>query len=150
MELRRLLLLALNSSLLASPLPALAALGGPPETSQASRPVFAANVASTVTPFTMHESLMPSGTVVREYVAAGGIVFAVSWEGPVQPDLRQFLGPYFQQYLQAASVSRTGRGSLTVNRPGLVAQSVGRMRAFSGKAWVPQFVPQGVSVEQLQ
>ncbi|MGE8332021.1 MAG: DUF2844 domain-containing protein, partial [Paraburkholderia nemoris] len=42
-------------------------------------------VAQTVTTqsaYSVHLMTMPSGTLVREYVARNGIVFGVAWEGP--------------------------------------------------------------------
>ena len=147
-----------------SPL-AQAALGGAPEdfsppATPASREASVARVSGTTdtagttttaaaAPFTMQEHSLPSGTVVRQYVA-NGKVFAVSWQGPSMPDLRRLLGDdYFTQYRQAAAASRSGRGHLHVQDPGLVVQSSGHMRAFSGKAYVPQLLPKGVDLEQL-
>src|SRR5580704_12348400 len=43
-----------------------------------------------------------TGTVVREYASPTGTVFAVAWQGPWLPDMRQLLGSYFEQYAQAA------------------------------------------------
>ena len=56
----------------------------------------------------------PSGTTVREYVSSNGTVFAVAWQGPWLPDLRQMLGPYFDDYqraLQSTTGKRRARGS---------------------------------------
>ena len=139
-------------------LPAQATLGGAPErfTTTSSTSIeggaqFLADTTSSVAPFTVQESVMDSGTIVREYVAPSGIVFAVVWQGPSMPDLRRLLGDtYFAQYQQAADVSRTGRGSLIVNRPALMVQSVGHLRAFSGKAFVPKLLPRGVTVDQIR
>ena len=47
---------------------------------------------TSVAGYSVQEIQLPSGTVVREYVSSGGKVFAVSWRGPVIPDLRQTLG----------------------------------------------------------
>jgi len=54
----------------------------------------------------VHEITTSYGTVVREYVSPGDKVFAVSWRGPVIPELRQMLGNYYAQYEQAASAPR--------------------------------------------
>src|SRR5262249_22573807 len=43
--------------------------------------------------FDVHQMQSANGTTVREYVSTTGQVFAVSWEGPWMPDLRQMLGP---------------------------------------------------------
>src|SRR5258708_36464889 len=41
--------------------------------------------------YRVHEIQLPSGTVLREFAAIGGNVFAVAWSGPAIPDLRQAL-----------------------------------------------------------
>ena len=99
--------------------------------------------------FTMHELQVPSGTLMREYVAPGGVVFGVAWEGPTMPDLRQLLGTNFDAYV-AAVAARRARGPVSVELPGLVVQSSGRQRAFVGRAYVPQSVPTGVSAEDVR
>jgi hypothetical protein len=100
--------------------------------------------------FAIHELHLPSGTVVREYVSPAGMVFAVSWQGPVLPDLQQVLGRYFEQYVQAAQTQDGAAGSRATQQPGLVVQTGGHMRAFFGKAYVPQMLPRGVLSEEIQ
>jgi hypothetical protein len=100
--------------------------------------------------YTMHELQVPSGTTVREYVGATGMVFAVAWQGPAMPDLRQLLGPQFEQYVAAMAARRNVRGPVSIQLPGLVVQSGGRMRAFAGKAFVPESLPQGVSANDVR
>jgi hypothetical protein len=80
-------------------------------------------------------------------------VFAVAWQGRWQPDLRQVLGPYFAQYLEAASAARgkrARRGPLSIQQAGFVAELGGQPRAFVGRAYLPQLVPQGVDTERLR
>jgi hypothetical protein len=100
--------------------------------------------------FTVHELKVPSGTAVREYVAPTGLVFAVTWGGPSMPDLRQVLGTYFDRYVEAAAARRFRRGSLLLQLPGLTVQSTGHMRAFAGKAYLPEAIPPGVTPEDIQ
>ena len=102
--------------------------------------------------YTVHALTLSSGTVVREFVATsgGGQVFAVAWHGPFMPDLKQLLGDSFGSFVEAAGRPGTGRGAVTVNRPGLVIHSGGRMRAFSGFAYLPSQLPEGVQVENLR
>jgi len=103
--------------------------------------------------YTVHEIQVADGTVVREYASPEGKVFAVAWHGPWPPDMRQLLGNYFEQYVQAAkaqSAARMGRRPLMIEQPGLVVQHGGHPRAFSGKAYVPEMLPQGVRAEDLQ
>ncbi len=103
--------------------------------------------------YTVHEIDSASGTAVREYVSASGKVFAVAWQGPWPPDMRQILAAYFDPYKQALQVqanSRAGRRPLLIQQPGLVVQAGGHMRSFAGRAYVPTMLPQGVSVEEIR
>jgi len=100
--------------------------------------------------YDLHEIQAPFGTVVREYVSpASKKVFAVTWQGPRIPNLRQLLGAYFDQFARAAQ-ARRGHGPLNVQLPGLVVQSAGHQRAFAGRAYLPQELPQGVRAEELR
>jgi Protein of unknown function (DUF2844) len=100
--------------------------------------------------FTVHEIAAPSGTVVKEFVSPAGKVFAVAWNGPFMPDLRQTLGRYFNVY-QTGPRSRTMRRRLVqVNASDLVVVSGGRPRAFVGQAYVPSLMPAGVTAEQIK
>ncbi len=98
--------------------------------------------------FTVHEIQLPSGGVVKEYVSPAGMVFAVAWEGPSLPDLRQILGRYFEQYSESARTR--GAGSRLTQDAGLVVQSGGHMRAFYGRAYVPQMLPRGVPAAEIR
>lgn len=130
--------------------PAVAALGGDASSAQADQLSMKASARSTATGrFTVHELQAPSGTTVREFASPAGKVFAVTWQGPWVPDLRQILGDYFEPYVQAAQAKRAGRGPLEIRSGGLVAQSGGRMRAFAGRAYVPELMPADVSADDL-
>jgi hypothetical protein len=92
--------------------------------------------------------------MVREYVNPSGTVFAVAWDGPWIPDLRQVLGDHFDRY-QAAMQSRqhgarTGRGGVVIDEPGLVVQMSGHPRAFTGRAYLPALLPAGVQLESIR
>ena len=100
--------------------------------------------------YTIHEIQTPAGTTVREYVSRQGMVFAVAWQGPLMPDLRQALGQYFDRYAAAASARRPGRRPVAVRESDLVVQSGGRMRSFYGRAYLPKLVPEAVTLEELQ
>jgi len=99
--------------------------------------------------YSVHEIQAPTGSVVREFVSPAGKVFAVAWEGPVLPDLQQVLGPYFDRLAQARN-NRNGRGPLVIHEPGLVVHSGGHMRAFVGRAYLPDLLPAGVEVESIR
>ena len=103
--------------------------------------------------YTVHEMQSSSGTAVREYVSSTGTVFAVAWQGPWLPDLRQLLGPYFDDYqraLQTASAGRKARGPLTISLPDLTVQITGHPRAFAGRAFVPRLMPLRVQAEAIR
>jgi hypothetical protein len=131
--------------------PAFAALGGDATSVQADLVRMKGALRTTSsTAFTVHEITTSYGTVVREYLTPGDKVFAVSWRGPVIPDLRQMLGTYYGQYEQAASTPHVGgHRHLAIEQPGLVVQSNGRMRAFSGRAWAPDLLPQNFSANDI-
>ncbi len=92
--------------------------------------------------YTVHLITLPSGTVVREYVASNGIVFGVAWEGPTLPNLKATLGKAFDQYVAATASRRAG--PLVVSNDVLVVFSAGHLRAFAGYAYLPQALPPGV------
>jgi uncharacterized protein DUF2844 len=103
--------------------------------------------------FTVHQIQASTGVAVNEYASPAGRVFAVTWQGPFHPDLQQLLGTYFDQYSQAVQAQRAqrrGRGPVLVQLPGLVVQISGHPRSFRGKAYVPQMLPTGMRVEDIQ
>ncbi len=100
--------------------------------------------------FTTHEILADSGTLVREFIAVPGVVFAVLWKGPIMPDLEQLLGNYFTDYQTAVESGRVRRAPVLVQQPGIVIRSEGHMRAFSGRAYLPQQIPSEISLEDIQ
>lgn len=132
-------------------LPALATLGEDVTTVESDRAQMKAQVRATaVAGYTVKEIQTPTQTTVREYVSAAGKVFAVTWQGPLLPDFKQMLGRYFEQYRNNASSPRVGRRQLTINGSDLVVSSHGRMRAFSGFAYVPSLLPPNFSPDELK
>jgi hypothetical protein len=130
---------------------ACAALGEPESSVDGDVQHFKASIKSTLrTSYRVHEIQLPSGTVLREYAAAGGNVFAVAWNGPAIPDLRQALARYFDVYLTAARANPRGRHLLQIEQSGFVMQSSGHMRAFSGRAYLPQALPPGTSMDEIR
>jgi hypothetical protein len=133
---------------------AFAALGEPASSVQADQAHMQGTLRTTQTQaYTIHEIRAATGTIVREYVSSSGRVFAVAWQGPWPPDMRQILGPYFEQYQQAVQAetnSRAGRGPLRIEQPGFVVHAGGHMRSFSGHAYIPDMLPQGVGAEELR
>jgi hypothetical protein len=134
--------------------PAWAALGGDAASIQADQ-IHMQGTRRTIAAesHTVHEIQAATGTVVREYISADGKVFAVAWHGPWLPDMRQILGTYFEQYAQAVrsqSSGRMGRRPVMIEQPGLVVQIGGHIRAFAGRAYIPEMLPSGVRVEDIQ
>ena len=131
--------------------PAFAALGEP-EASAAddARQLKASIKATGRATYRVHEIQLPSGTVVREFATVGGTVFAIAWSGPAMPDLRQTLGRYFDGYVAAARAQPGSRHHFQIRQSALVVQSSGRMRAFSGRAYLPQAVPAGTSLDEIR
>jgi hypothetical protein len=101
--------------------------------------------------FQINETTLPSGTLVREYISAKGVVFAVSWNGPFLPDLQILLGAHFKTMVdEAASVPKAGHSQLRVNRPEVSIFSGGHMRAYEGRAWVASEFPDGFTLQDIQ
>jgi len=100
--------------------------------------------------YDVHEMIAGDGTTVRAYVEPGGRVFAVTWSGRVQPDLRVVLGPYYAQFLQAAHAPHPSHHVLTLTTPDLVLSVVKLPRGFAGHAHLPSLVPAGTAVDALR
>ena len=131
--------------------PTQAALGGNENSIAADQTQMnATQHTSTASQYSLHELQEASGTVVREYVSSQGRVFAISWKGPVLPDLQQLMGSSFGDYAAAVNSKAAGGGPLQIKLPGLVVQSGGRMRAFVGYAYIPQLMPAGVAIDDIQ
>ena len=101
--------------------------------------------------YTVHEISTPTATVIREYVGADGMVFAVSWHGPFNPDLRQMFGTYYAEYVKAAAplVGRDRRHS-RVETASLVVERSGRMRGYYGRAYLPQRLPANLTANEIE
>ncbi|MGO8796607.1 MAG: DUF2844 domain-containing protein [Candidatus Sulfotelmatobacter sp.] len=141
-------------TLLIAALPARAALGGDVASIQADQVHMQGTRQTTVAQsYTVHEIQAASGITVREYVSPAGQVFAVVWQGPFLPDLRQLLGKYFDEYVEGQrvqNVSRIGRRPLQIEQPGLVVQSGGHPRSFEGRAYIPELLPAGVGLDAIR
>src|SRR5271163_5209230 len=69
--------------------------------------------------YRVHEIQMPSGTVLREFVSLDGHVFAVAWNGPYMPNLRQALGRYFESFVDGAKLNHGDHKHIQVQQPDL-------------------------------
>jgi len=136
--------------------PAWAALGNSPSnfgTPTTQTRLAARSLAATASDnvYTVSQSTLDSGTVVREYVDANGVVFAVSWTGPTLPDLRTLLGDKFTVMTSnAAKRPKAGHSQLAVDQSDVVIVSNGHMRAFAGQAWIPSALPAGFDTSTIE
>lgn len=130
------------------------ALGGDVTSVEADRAKMEATMQTTSRQlYTVHEMHTANNVTVREFVSPAGKVFGVAWEGASRPDMKQLLGVYFDQYTQAVQkqeTKRVGRAPLLIQHTGFVMQMTGHMRAFTGRAYIPQLVPAGVQIEELR
>jgi len=132
--------------------PAWAALGGDAASVQADLLRMKGELHSSSSgSVTVHEITADHGMVVRQYLTPGGKVFAVSWRGPVNPDLHQLFGTYYGQFEQAAATApHTDLRHLTIEQPGLVVHASGRLRALFGRAWIPGLLPKDFSAADIE
>ena len=100
--------------------------------------------------FRLHEMQLPSGTVLRQYATPDGLVFAVTWSGPTMPDLRQTLGRYFDSYVAGAKANGAKHRQLQIHSADLIVHAGGRMRSFTGVAYLAKSMPAGVTVQDLR
>jgi hypothetical protein len=139
--------LAFSVLLLACPVAGRAALGGAPEQFENAAPGVSATFADYVT----RDTTLATGTRVREYVSAKGIVFAVTWEGPFLPDLKALLGKYFASMVNdAGRMPKAGRSRIAMTGSEVVINSGGHMRAFEGSAWLPAAFPPGFTADDVR
>jgi hypothetical protein len=113
----------------------------------------AAAPASGTAPYTVRQTTLATGTVVREYLTSDGTTFGVAWNGPRLPDLSALLGSYFPQYVATTKANRqAGRfhGPGMVTQQGLIVRSGGHMGSFFGEAWLPQALPAGVAASVIK
>ena len=147
---RALLVLAIANPLMAGS--AYAGLGGDAASALADGTELHGAVHSVSLPlYDVEEITADTGMRVREYVNRNGVVFAVSWSGPVLPDLQRLLGTHYVEYTTAlAALNHPGlRRSVRVALPGLIVESGGHLRAYAGRARLPALIPAGVSAADL-
>jgi hypothetical protein len=101
-----------------------------------------ASAASPLAGATLFTQQRLSGVTLRQYVNPAGLVFAVAWEGPVLPDFRSLLGAYFPRYTEAL---RQQNRHVHILSSDLIVDAGGMMRAFSGHAYLPAYLPPTLS-----
>ena len=149
------------------PLTSHAVLGGAPAagssapmslraTQQAASSTASASSASTSTPiystaaYSVYESHDADGIAVREYVLPDNVVFAVTWQGPVRPDMNALLGSYFPNFVSAGEERLRGTGALIQHNGELQIESAGRPGHFFGTASLPRLMPADLRANNLQ
>ena len=101
--------------------------------------------------YSVHETMLPSGTRVRQYVSNSNVVFAVTWDGPFLPDFRQLLGLHFETMVaRQARQSNAGHRSFNHEEGDLVIESGGHQRSFAGRAYLKSAIPSGVTAQEIQ
>jgi hypothetical protein len=101
--------------------------------------------------YTMHETILPTGTRVRQYVSKAGTVFAITWSWPFMPDLRQLMGTHFDTMIARQAQNRhAGKRVYSQHDPDLVIESGGRPRHFVGRAYLPAALPSGVTGRDIK
>lgn len=102
--------------------------------------------------YTVHDVQRPDGSLIREYVAPSGLVFAVSWNTLYKPNLSTLLGASFPSYANAAQTAGQRGGiqrQFRVADADLVVQSTGHLHVFAGHAYLHSQLPQGVTPQTL-
>jgi len=100
--------------------------------------------------YAVHEMQTPAGHVIREFASPTGTVFGVTWQGPSKPDLKQLLGTHFDELQPTAKAGVIRRGPIVIHQPNLVFEMSGHMRAFAGRAYIPQLVPEEVQADAIR
>ena len=131
-----------------------AALGGAPNPAAAGNSATAAKsfkASPSPTGYTIKAVTLENGTAVQEFVGTDGVVFAVTWKGAFQPNLKELLGSHFTTMTNAAqSRPMAGNSQLSVSANDVVILSSGHMRSVSGRAWIPSLLPSGVTPDDIQ
>jgi hypothetical protein len=124
-----------------------ATLGGDATSVSANeRALGAVRTTVTLTVGTRHDLALPSGGMVHEYVSPSGVVYAVTWQGPTAPNLRELLGARFEDLARA--LPQSGHHAVILSLDDFQVRSWSHRRSFGGRAWVPSLVPPGVRVEE--
>jgi hypothetical protein len=121
--------------------------------SASGSPAAGSQPASAVTataPYTMRQSVDANGVTIREYLLPANVVFAVTWQGPIRPNMRALLGSYFTNYVAAGQTGVRGSGPLIEGNDDFRIESAGRLGNFSGMAWLPRLLPAGVRPGDLE
>ncbi|HET6490543.1 MAG TPA: DUF2844 domain-containing protein [Syntrophales bacterium] len=130
-----------------------AALGEPVDSIESDRESLTAvrGAMTTHRDYTVHE-IKTDSTLIREYVSPAGIVFAIAWNGVAYPDLTELLGSYAGEYQDALRQTPRikGRRQLQVKTNRVVVEKWGHIRDLKGRAYAPDLIPPGVSIDAIK
>ncbi|CAH2892354.1 MAG: Transposase, ISSod13 [uncultured Paraburkholderia sp.] len=126
------------------PLSSYAALGGAP-VAAASLPLALRAAAPPVstTAYSVRQTVDANGVTIREYLLPANVVFAVSWDGPVRPNMRALLGSYFTNYVAAGQNGVRSSGPLIEGNDDFRIESAGRLLVEPPTFNEPRFAPVG-------
>lgn len=130
-----------------------AGLGGDPASVEADAAALGGTVQVTaLANYRILEIAGRDGSRVREFVDAGGRVFAAAWRSPGPPDLGRLLGARYPSYVDAVSrLEHPGlRRELRIADADWVVESGGHLRAYAGRAYLPGWLPAGTSAAELR
>lgn len=102
--------------------------------------------------YAVHELQGTDGSRVTQYVARNGLIFGVRWHTLYKPDMASMLGSSFTTYTGAARVAAQRGGvqrQFQHQGSDLVMQSTGRMNIYSGFAYRPSLLPQGLNPQSI-
>lgn len=133
-------------------LPALAGLGDLATTTPAGAAAGSSAIRRAVPArtYTIQDVQARGGVMIREYLAADGRVVAVSWNGPVMPNLEQLLSTYFEPYREELAKRGPSRGPVVLRRDNLVVEAGGHMRSFRGRAYLPGLLPADLPIDEIK
>jgi hypothetical protein len=136
------------------PLASYATLGSAPaantHAATAARSLLQSTAATATASYTVREAVGSDGVTIREYVLPTNVVFAVTWQGPVRPDMSALLGSYFPNFVNAGEGRPRGTGPLVRHDGDFHIESAGHAGYFFGKAYLPRLVPANAQVKDLQ
>ena len=103
---------------------------------------------------TVHTLTLPDGSVIRQYLAADGRVYAVSWNTRFKPRLDLLLGAHFDTYAAAGRQAQQQRGGVRhaamLSRGDLVVESNAHLQSHVGRAWLRSLLPAGAGPDAIR
>jgi hypothetical protein len=101
--------------------------------------------------FTLHTLKHPGGEI-REYLNAQGVVFAVAWQGFRTPDTAALLGRFKTEAsrLEKSQPRKAGARSFEGKNQRILMSRTGHPRAVRGRVIAYDFLPKGVSANEIQ